>query len=53
VAKTTQRGDLNVDSSPNIIRVVKSRIMRFAGHVTRMGLRRGFGRETWGKETTW
>jgi len=29
--------------------------MRWAGHVERMGERliRGFGRETWGKETTW
>ena len=28
-------------SSPNIIRVIKSRIMRWAGHVARMGDRRG------------
>jgi hypothetical protein len=27
-------------SSPNIIRVIKSRIMRWAGHVTRMGEKR-------------
>jgi hypothetical protein len=27
-------------SSPNIIRVIKSRIMRWAGHVARMGERR-------------
>jgi hypothetical protein len=31
--------DLN--SSPNIVRVIKSRRMRWAGHVTRMGERRG------------
>ena len=28
-------------SSPNIARVVKSRIIRWAGHVARMGERRG------------
>ena len=28
-------------SSPNIIRVIKSRRMRWAGHVARMGERRG------------
>jgi len=28
-------------SSPNIIRVIKSRIMRLAGHVERMGGRTG------------
>jgi hypothetical protein len=36
-------------SSPNIVRVIKSRIMRWAGHVTRMGEGRciqDFGRET-------
>ena len=27
--------------SPNIVRVIKSRIMRWAGHVARMGGRRG------------
>ena len=38
--------------SPNIVRVIKSRRMRWAGHVTRMGDRRdvrvymGFGEET-------
>jgi hypothetical protein len=31
----------NLYSSPNIIRVIKSRIMRCAGHVARMGERRG------------
>ena len=42
-------------SSPNIVRVIKSRRMRWAGHVTRMGEERGL----WGlvgkigrKETT-
>jgi len=34
--------DLNdLYSSPNIIRVIKSRRMRLAGHVARMGERRG------------
>ena len=28
-------------SSPNIVRVIKSRIMRWAGHVARMGEKRG------------
>jgi hypothetical protein len=27
----------NVYASPNIIRVIKSKMMRWAGHVTRMG----------------
>jgi hypothetical protein len=27
---------LNLCSSPNIVRVIKSRTMRWAGHVTRM-----------------
>ena len=43
-------------SSPNIVRVIKSRRMRWAGHVARMGEERGvyrvFGVETGGKETT-
>ena len=30
--------------SPNIVRVIKSRIMRWAGHVARMGERRGIYR---------
>ena len=30
-----------VYSSPNIVRVIKSRRMRFAGHVARMGEERG------------
>ena len=43
-------------SSPNIVRVIKSRRMRWAGYVARMGEDRGvyrvFGGETGGKETT-
>ena len=31
-------------SSPNIVRVIKSRNMRWSGHVARMGARRGVGR---------
>ena len=30
-------------SSPNIVRVIKSRRMRWAGHVARMGEERGWG----------
>jgi hypothetical protein len=40
-------------SSPNIIRVMKSRRLRGAGHVARMGERRGAYRALVGKETTW
>ena len=47
--------DLN--SSPNIVRMIKSRGKRWAGHVARMGERTGvymvFAGETCGKETTW
>jgi len=32
--------------SPNIVRVIKSRRMKWAGHVARMRERRGFGGET-------
>ena len=43
--------------SPYIGRVIKSRGMRWAGHVAGLGgvERRiqGFGGEIWGKETTW
>jgi len=41
-------------ASPSIVRVIKSRRMRWAGRLARMGERRvqGFGGETWGKETT-
>jgi len=45
----------NLYSSINIVWVIKSRRMRWAGHVARMGEGRGvytFGGETWGKETT-
>ena len=38
--------------SPNIVRVIKSRRMRWAGHVARMGSVKGLGGETGGKETT-
>jgi hypothetical protein len=37
-------------SSPNIVRVIKSRRMRWAGHVARMG--EGFGWEAQRQETT-
>jgi hypothetical protein len=36
-------------SSPNIIRVIKSRRLRWAGHVARMGERRGACRASMGK----
>jgi hypothetical protein len=36
-------------SSPNIVRVVKSRRMRWAGHVARMGEKRGMHRVLVGK----
>jgi hypothetical protein len=39
----------NLYSSPDIIRQVKSRRMRWAGHVARMGEER----KARGKETTW
>ena len=41
-------------SSPDIVRVIKSRRMRWAGHVARIGEERGMYRvlETGGKETT-
>ena len=35
-------------SSPNIVRVIKSRRIRWAGHVARMGERRGVYRVWWG-----
>ena len=35
-------------SSPNIVRVIKSRRMRWAGHVARMGEERGFIGSWWG-----
>jgi len=36
-------------SSPNIVRVIKSRMMRLAGHVARMGESRGAYRVLVGK----
>jgi hypothetical protein len=36
--------ELNIYSLPNILRVVKSRRMRWAGHVARMGEGRGVHR---------
>ena len=42
--------------SPNIFRVIKSRRMRWAGHVARVGEERhiqGFGTGTCEKKTTW
>jgi hypothetical protein len=36
-------------SSPNIVRVIKSRRLRWAGHVARMGERRGAYRALVGK----
>jgi hypothetical protein len=36
-------------SSPNIVRVIKSRIMRWAGHVAHMGERRGIYKVMVGK----
>jgi hypothetical protein len=36
-------------SSPHIIRVIKSRILRWAGHIARMGERRGAYRTLVGK----
>ena len=44
----------NLYSSPSTVRVIKSRRMRWAGHVARMGEGRvqDFGGETWKKETT-
>ena len=43
-------------SYSTIVRVIKSRRMRWAGHVARMGEERGrigSGGETGGKETAW
>jgi len=42
---------------PNIVRMIKSRRIRWEGHVACTGGEerriQGFGKETWGKETTW
>ena len=44
-------------SSPNIVRAIKSRKIRWAGHIARIREKRGvyrvFGGETWGNENTW
>ena len=43
---TIQQGSYEVCSSPNIIWMIKSRRLRWAGHIARMGDRiRGFCRE--------
>jgi len=46
----------NLYFSPNIVRVIKSRKMRWAGHVAHLGEERGVNRvlvrETGGEETT-
>jgi hypothetical protein len=38
-----------MDSSPNVVRVIKSRIIRYVGHVARMGERRVLYRVLVGK----
>ena len=51
--RRSQNEELNdLYSSPNIVRVIKSRTMRWAGHVARTDEERGLGGETGGKETT-
>jgi hypothetical protein len=44
-------------SSPIIVRVIKSRRMKWAGHLARMGRGDGytgfFGGETWREDATW
>ena len=45
---SNSRGDTEY-SSPNIVRVIKSRRMRWAGHVARMGEERGVYRVLVGK----
>ena len=40
---------IDLNSSPNIVRVIKSRRMRWAGHVARMGEERGVYRVLLGK----
>jgi len=47
--RTLHNEELNdLYSSPNIVRVVKSRRMRWAGHVARMGEERGCIGSFWG-----
>jgi hypothetical protein len=47
----------NLYASPNIIRVIKSRKMRWTGHVVHMGQMRNaddiFGWKAWREEITW
>jgi hypothetical protein len=40
----------NLYSSPNIIRMIKSRRMRWAGYVARMGKKRNAYRLCWGSQ---
>ena len=48
--RTTHNEELNdLYSSPNIVRVIKSRRMRWAGHVARMGVERRVYRVLVGK----
>jgi hypothetical protein len=42
----------NLYSSPSIIRIIKSRKIRWAGHVARMGEKRNVYRKARGIETT-
>ena len=57
--KTLHNEELNdLYCSPNIVRVIKWRRMRWAGHVACIGERKGvyrqdFGGKTGGIETTW
>jgi hypothetical protein len=44
--------DFREYSSPSIIRIIKSRRMRWAGHVARMEEKRIIGGKARGKETT-
>ena len=47
---------IDLYTPPNIVRVIKSKIMRWAGHVACMGRGEVYQRfwwETRGKETTW
>ena len=47
--RTIANEELNdLYSSPNIVRVIKSRRMRWAGHVARMGEERGCIGSWWG-----
>ena len=49
VAKTLHNDELNdLYSEPNIVRVIKSRRTRWAGHVARMGEERGCIGSWWG-----